>query len=167
MKQTIKGGANTLAVTGDFGGDGDVELVDSIIDGNLDSKHLNKGNSDGGSSGANTGFLITPKAGAKIVAAIQFATANDSEERDPVSITVEGSNAEDATKAQGSDFTLIYSGPGGLENVLDRNHWGHTVTFTNATAYKSYRVLITATRGEASGTQYSEVRLGTAVVPAK
>lgn len=167
LKQTIKGEANTLAVTGDFGGDGDVELVDSIIDGNLDSKHLNKGNSDGGSPGVNTGFLITPKAGAKIVAAIQFATANDSEERDPVSITVEGSNAEDAIKAQGSDFTLIYSGPGGLENVLDRNHWGHTVTFTNATAYKSYRVLITATRGEASGTQYSEVRLGTAVVPAK
>src|SRR5262249_17154725 len=98
---------------------------------------------------------------AKAVTAIQFATANDSEERDPISITLEGLDS-DATKAQGSDFTLIYSGPVGLSGVFERNHWGQVVTFTNAHAYKNYRVLITAVRGEATGTQYSEVKLGVA-----
>ena len=163
LKQTVKGKASTLAVTGEFGGEGDIELVGSIIDGNLDTKYFNKGEDPKARfPGVNTGFLITPKAGAKTVTAIQFATANDSEERDPVSITLEGSNSENPMTAQGSDFTLIYSGPTGLSGSSDRNHWGQVMAFTNAQPYKSYRVLITALRGEATGTQYSEVRLGTA-----
>ena len=163
LKQTVKGKPSTLAVTGEFGGEGDVELVGSVIDGNLDTKYFNKGeDSTARFPGVNTGFLITPKAGAKTVTAIQFATANDSEERDPVSITIEGSNSDNPAAAQGGDFTLIYSGPTGLMGSFDRNHWGQVVTFTNAQSYKSYRVLITALRGEATGTQYSEVKLGTA-----
>ncbi len=36
-----------------------------------------------------------------------------------------------------------------------------TVTFPNTTAYKTYRVLITRTRGDSvDGVQYSEVKLG-------
>jgi hypothetical protein len=164
LKQTAKGKGSTLAVSGDFGGDGDVELVESVIDGSLDTKYFNKGtDGEGKIPGIDSGFLVTPKAGAKVITAIQFATANDSEERDPVNITLEGSDADDAAKAPGSDFTLIYSGPSGLSGVLDRNHWGQVIAFTNAHAYKSYRVLITAVRGEANGTQYSEVKLGTAL----
>jgi hypothetical protein len=45
--------------------------------------------------------------------------------------------------------------------MMERNHWGRAVTFTNATAYKSYRVLITGTRGGSDATQFSEVKLGT------
>jgi hypothetical protein len=163
LKQTIHGKPSILAVTGEFGGDGDVELVGSVIDGNVDTKYFNKGEDTSARfPGMNTGFLITPKAGEKIITAIQFATANDEEDRDPVNITLEGSNTEHPVKAQGDDFTLIYSGPSGLSGVFDRNHWGPVVTFTNTHAYKSYRVLVTAIRGEATGTQYSEVRLGTA-----
>jgi alpha-L-fucosidase 2 len=165
LKQTAKGKPNTPAVTGDFGGDGDTELVSDVIDGNLDTKYFNKGKDPGASApGINTGFLITPKAGARAVTAIQFATANDSEERDPISITLEGSNAEDAARASANDFTLIYSGPSGLQDITDRNHWGHAMTFTNTKTYKSYRVLITAVRGGASATQYSEVKLGNNLV---
>ena len=162
LKQTVKGRESTVAVTGDFGGNGDIELVDSVIDGNLDTKYFNKGEDSAAKSpGINTGFLVTPKANVKVVTAVQLATANDSEERDPTSITIEGSDADNAVKAPGLDFTLVYSGPSGLSGVLERNHWGQVMTFTNTHAYKSYRVLITAVRGEATGTQYSEIKLGT------
>jgi alpha-L-fucosidase 2 len=163
LKQTVQGKSSILAVSGEFGGEGDVELVGSIIDGNLETKYFNKAADPSAKfPGVNTGFLITPKAGAKTITAVQLATANDSEERDPINITIEGSNNGNPAAAPAGDFTLIYSGPSGLSGVFDRNHWGQVVTFTNAQAYKSYRVLVTSLRGEASATQYSEVKLGTA-----
>jgi hypothetical protein len=96
-----------------------------------------------------------------VVTGIQLATANDVPDRDPVAITLEGSNTDDALKAKGKGFTLIYKGPSGLTKDPNRSSWGLVISFPNTTAYKSYRVLITQTRGSdnVDATQYSEVKL--------
>ncbi|MGC3960991.1 MAG: hypothetical protein QM813_24585 [Verrucomicrobiota bacterium] len=166
LKQTVKGGTNTIAVSGDFGGAGGTgELVGNCIDRNLNSKYFNKAQQvGGGSPGANSGFVVTLGGGARVVNGIQFATANDSPSRDPYSITVEGSNAADAGQVGGgASFVLLYEGTAGLDNDPGRNAWGQVLPFNNSTAYASYRVLITAITGNnADAVQYSEVKLGTA-----
>lgn len=162
LKQTVKGKANTLSGPGDFGGmEGNDEPVSMVIDGDTNSKHLNKTQDGSNAPGVNTGFAVVPKAGASVVTAIQFVTANDAPERDPLKITVEGSNNPKATETGTDDFKLIYEGTSGLENTTDRNAPGEIVKISNKSPYLTYRVLITATRGGsgADGTQYSEVKL--------
>ena len=160
IKSTVKGQPNTLATRGDFGGgDGNDELVSNAIDGNTDTKYFNKAQNGSSPPGVGTGFVVTPKQGKAIVTGIQFATAGDAPERDPLAITLEGSNDADA-QTTGAGFVLIYEGPIGLDKDPDRSQWGTVITFPNTTAYKSYRVLITQTRSNTTGaTQYSEVKL--------
>ena len=81
-------------------------------------------------------------------------------ERDPVRITIEGSN-----DPQANNFNLLYEGPSGLDHDPDRTQWGKPVTFANTTPYKTYRVLVTATRANADAAQYAEVKLGVALSP--
>jgi len=160
VKQTTRGAPNHLAATGDFGGtSGSDEQVSNAIDGDLSNKYFNKALSASGSPGIDTGFVITPRHGATIITGIQLATANDQPDRDPLTISIEGSNDPDADKATGKGFTLIYKGPSGLSTDPGRNTWGQAVAFTNSDSYKSYRVLITETRANADATQFSEVRL--------
>jgi alpha-L-fucosidase 2 len=95
------------------------------------------------------------------VTAFQFATANDMPDRDPLSITIEGSNDPNAGRAGGNGFTLLYEGPTGLARDPGRRQWGPVVRFPNASAYKTYRVLVTQTRGDgADAVQFSEIKLG-------
>ena len=157
-----------ISEEGDFGGDGNDELAGNIIDQNLGDKYFNKAQDDGHGPGVNTGFVIVPKAGSSTITGVQFATANDMPDRDPVRITIEGSNDANAARAQGNGFALIYEGLAGLESDPGRNHWGQVVGFKNTASYKVYRILVTATRGDAAdATQYSEVRLGTTIPPVK
>ncbi len=97
-----------------------------------------------------------------MVTAFQFATANDVEGRDPLAITIEGSDADNAGKDQGGGFTLIYAGPSGLDAEPGRLHWGACVGFANRTAARTNRGRGARSRDDnANGTQYSEFRLGT------
>jgi len=166
IKSTVKGQSNTLATMGDFGGDsGRDELVSNAIDGDKDTKYFNRAQNGSGQSGVGTGFVVTPKQGNTIVTGVQFVTAGDVPERDPLAITLEGTNDEDA-RTTGANFVLIYEGPTGLEKDPDRSQWGPAITFPNTTAYKSYRVLITQTRSDNAGaTQYAEVKLTGAPAP--
>ena len=137
------------------------EIAHNAFDGNLGSKYYNPTHDGPRPGGVASGFAITPRA-AGVVTAFQFATANDVEGRDPLAITIEGSDADNAGKDQGGGFTLIYSGPSGLEADPGRLHWGLCVVFANRTAYRTYRVLVARIRDDnANGTQYSEFRLGT------
>ena len=167
LKRTVKGNTCVLAVSGDFGGiDGNGEQVANLIDGKIETKYFNKvQDAQGGAPGVDTGFLITPVSGAKPFDAIQFCSANDFPERDPLFVTVEGTNDPLGLQAPGGSFTLLYEGPSGLENDLGRGHWGRVVIFDNRATYKSYRILVTATRSDADAAQYAEIRLGSAVFP--
>jgi hypothetical protein len=161
IKATTKGAANHLAEAGDFGElSGNEELAVNAIDGDLNTKYFNKAQNNAGSAGIDTGFVVTPHVGSTVVTGIQFATAGDVPDRDPLAITIEGSNAPDADKAKGNGFTLIYRGQSGLTKDPGRNIWGQVVAFTNTQSYKTYRVLITQVRSDgADATQFSEVKL--------
>ncbi len=156
VKQTAKGQPNVLAEASEITG-----LADAI-DGSLDSKYSNRAQDVGKDNphGDNTGFVISPS-GTFPVTKIQFATANDVPDRDPVRVTVEGSNAPDALEAQGNGFILLYEGPTGLGNDPGRKQWGPVIRFSNDTPYKTYRVLVTQVRGDnADALQFSEIKLG-------
>ncbi len=161
LKWTTRGSSNTLALASDSDGAG----VTNAIDQNLGTKYFNKAQDvDGSLPGVNTGFVVTPAKGLTIVTAMQFAAGSDMPSRDPSRITIEGSNASDAAKPGASGFTLIYEGTTGLATDQDRNSWGRVIEFANTAAYSSYRVLVTEVAGGTpDATQYSEVRLGTAV----
>jgi hypothetical protein len=161
VKQTAKGKSNVLSALGDYGGsDGNDEPPASAIDGDTNTKYFNHVQDGTETPGVNTGLVITPTAGSTTVTAIQFAAANDIEDRDPLKITLEGSNDPKAAEAGAKDFTVIYEGPSGLETDPGRNTFGKVITFDNKVAYKSYRLLITATRSTtADSTQYAEVKL--------
>ena len=149
IKDTVKGGPNLLIGLND---NSQNEQVEKIFDGNPRSKHFNKGKQPG--------FVVSPGIGASILTGIRFVTGNDSTGRDPLWITIEGSNTEKAFHEGVNEFSLIYEGSSGLENQLERNTWGQTIPFENAKAYKSYRVLVSKSRGGShAGAQYSEVEL--------
>lgn len=160
LKQTRAGAPNVPAEAADLGA-----AAAMVLDGNPTSKHFNRAKDGIHTAGINTGVVLTPQSAHQPVTALQFATGNDMPKRDPYSITLEGSNAAAATQAGGNGYVLIYQGPAGLEADPGRNRWGRVVRFNNTTAYKSYRILVTETQNDADGTQYSEVRLGTAAVP--
>ena len=168
VKQTAKGKPNVLSAPGDYGGsDGNAEPPELAIDGDTNTKYFNHVQDGTETPGVNTGLVVTPTAGPTIVTAIQFAAANDLEGRDPVKITLEGSNDPKATEAGATDFKVIYEGPSGLEIDPGRNTFGKVITFDNKVAYKSYRLLITATRlTTTDSTQYAEVKLLGKAAPA-
>ncbi|HEX4086242.1 MAG TPA: DUF5703 domain-containing protein [Chthoniobacteraceae bacterium] len=160
LKQTLQGRPNVLAdMTADTGGG---QGPARAIDGSLQSKYFNHGQDADGFNprGDNTGFVVTPGRHG-VVTAVQFATANDMPERDPLAISIEGSNDPAAASANGNGYILLYSGPTGLAIDPGRNQWGPVIKFNNAAAYKNYRILVTETRGDSTdGAQYSEVKLG-------
>jgi alpha-L-fucosidase 2 len=159
IKNTVAGDPNVLAVVGDFGGDGSEQLAVDAIDGDLSTKYFNKAHADSSPGGVHSGLVVLPSLGSSIVTGIRLATAEDSPDRDPVEITLEGSNDPDADKAGGTNFSLIYQGSSGLDGTSERRHWGETITFDNSHAYTAYRLLVTKTRGNTDATQYAEVEL--------
>jgi alpha-L-fucosidase 2 len=160
LTQTAKGQPNVLAdMTADTT---NAQGPANAIDGSLNNKYFNRGQriDSRDPRGDATGFVVTPSSD-EPVTKVQVATANDMPGRDPLAITVEGSNDPNAAAAGGNGFTLLYDGPTGLEIDPGRNTWGPVLTFPNGTAYKTYRVLVTRTRDDSGdGVQYSEVRLG-------
>lgn len=113
-----------------------------------------------GYCGINTGVYVTPQQGPTLLLAIQFTTANDATSRDPLSITVEGSNSNSSTLMLGTSWSLIYNGSSGLNETINRTTDGLLQCISySVTWYTSYRVLVTSIRNFGSDVQYSEVKL--------
>jgi hypothetical protein len=156
---TIAGGANTLSTAGSGSGQfPPTESPPNAIDNDPGKKYLNFGTDP--VRGINTGFYVTPSAGASIVVGLRFAAANDSPSRDPVTFTLEGTNSDPATA---TDWALIASGNTGLATDPGRTTWEAASvepTFANSTAYTSYRLLFTGVRGtDQNSMQVGEVEL--------
>lgn len=110
--------------------------------------------------GLNTGFDLTLSGGAVVMKSLCYCTGNDFPNRDPITMTLEGSNQTGSTLLLGSSWTLIYNGSCGLNVDPGRNSLGQTVSFSyNVIAYVSYRILITSKRGSDFAVQYGEMRL--------
>jgi hypothetical protein len=105
--------------------------------------------------------------GPSIVTGIQIVTANDFPNRDPLTVSIEGTNATSNYDA-GATWTLIADNVDlGIATDPGRQSYGPIVRFANATAYRSYRVIIKSQRGSDIGVQYAELNLvgGDAIPP--
>ena len=158
-------GNSTLAKPG--AGNGryiSAEVPRYALDQNSSTKYTSFGNCPGGESndvcGVNTGFYVTPQQGPTLLLGIQFTTANDFPVRDPLTITIEGSNATSSALLLGKSWSLIDSVSIGLEVDPGRKADGMFRCLpNNAIWYTSYRLLITSLRSFADCVQYSEVKL--------
>ena len=139
------------------------ENVNRLIDGASNTKYLNFGR-------RNAGFIVTPTLGPKsIVTSFVMTTANDAADRDPASYALYGTNAPitSANHSTGSAeaWTLISSGP--LSLPTTRGTLASPVTFANATAYSSYRMVFPELRNApvVDSFQLAEVQFDGVAVP--
>ena len=109
--------------------------------------------------GLRTGFYITPIQSDSLATGFRLCTAGDFPNRDPMNITLEGSNENGTDLALGSSWTLIYQGASGLAANPGRFKCGNRVFFSNTQTFSSYRLLITAKRGTDNSIQFSELIL--------
>jgi hypothetical protein len=179
--QTTVGGDSTTSTagTGSAGQYPAGEPPAAAIDGryqnlpapNGATKYLNFGTGGGSgvsaiTKGVGTGFFVTPVLGPSIVTGIQIATANDAPERDPLTVSLEGSNATGAALEMGSSWTVINPSINlGIDTNPGRYTLAPAVTFANTTPYTSYRVLVQTQRASANSTQYGELNLLGVVIP--
>ena len=103
------------------------ELVANILDGNSGTKYLNTGI-------ANSGFIVTPAAGASVVQSFAITTANDVPSRDPASYQLYGTNAAISSTANSTgtaeSWTLIQQGSLSLPSA--RQTTAAAVSVTNS-----------------------------------
>jgi hypothetical protein len=143
-----------------------LRLVKVILDGDLRSVHLNFGINDETvihkMKGVGTGFVVVPQSGGfSVLQAFQFGTGADKPNRDPITITIEGSQFNTNKELQmGASWNLIYDGWTDINNTNDpgRNVYGNLQTIIQPCPYKAYPVLISSQRGVENSVQYSEVR---------
>src|SRR4051794_3665700 len=98
------------------------------------------------------GAIITPAGGPATVKSLQFTSANDSSNRDPVTFQLFGTNNPITTAANGTGledaWTFIASGNTGLATsgvlATSRNTTVPAVDIANNTAYSSYKIVLPA-----------------------
>ena len=141
------------------------EEPDNILDGNITTKYTNYGRCNftytttPADCGPNTGFYLTLQNGPTALSAIRICTATSLSTRDPMTMTVEGSNQTGSALTLGSSWTLIYNGSTGIQLSTGRGVYGSTQIVSNTIVYASYRMLILTTRNISSAVQYAEVDL--------
>ncbi|CAF1358632.1 unnamed protein product [Adineta ricciae] len=110
--------------------------------------------------GQNTGFYFTPRSGSMIVIGFRLGTNNYDSSRDPLTVTVEGSNSNESAFTLGSSWTLIYNGSSGLLSSTNHGQWGTIQVLSGPfVRFSSFRFLVTTKRGVQCGAAYSEYQL--------
>lgn len=132
----------------------------SAIDQIMTTKYVNYGYSNKTiltvSGGLDSGFYVTTSLNTSpILTRFRIGTANDRPFRDPLVVTLEGSNGGDLT--QGESWTLIYNGSTGLEIDPGRESFGPFQSILNFKSFSSYRFLTVSKRSIDDSVQYSEV----------
>lgn len=132
----------------------------SAIDQIITTKYVNYGYSNKtiltASGGLDSGFYLTTSlSSSPILTKFRIGTANDRPYRDPLVVTIEGSNGGDLT--QGGSWTLIYNGSTGLEIDPGRETFGSFQSILNFKPFYSYRFLTVSKRSIDDSVQYSEV----------
>lgn len=118
-----------------------VKGVDGTVRTGLDTKYLNFGKN-------NSGLIITPTAGAKVLTGFKITTGDDLPERDPAQYQLYGTNSPvtstDNGRGDGETWTLISSGD--LSLPTDRKTESALIPITNSTSYTSYRLIFPTVR---------------------
>lgn len=140
------------------------ETPEYALDNNFDTKYNSYGScgksreTSSSECGLNTGFYVILQSCPSLLIAFRFRTANNIPERDPISITVEGSNEDSSRLLDGSSWSLIYSGSTGLDEEPDRYNFGTKQLILNSTLwFTSYRLLVTSKRDTSNAVQYADV----------
>ncbi|CAF1053954.1 unnamed protein product [Adineta steineri] len=153
-----------LSISGNsYGNYPSTQSLDKASGNNITTKYLNFGSylylNTYDICGLNTRFYVTLKRGVSLAMGVQICTADDMSARDPIIVTLEGSNSTNIDLTYGINWNLIYNGNSGLTNDPGRLTCGQTQFFCNSKQYMSYRFLVTRKRALANSVQYSEVRL--------
>ncbi len=132
-----------------------------MFDGNCNTEYTNFGACNDSINfleyGTNTGFYLTLERGLSLLVSFRFCTSTKNW-RDPLTITVEGSNQPSSTLILGSSWILIYNGSTGLSNNAGYCSYGSIVQVPDrAIRYASYGLLITSKSSIGFAAQYSEV----------
>ena len=142
------------------------QVPSMCIDFNSTTKYLNYGTGiiigpSSNTAGVKTGFYTVLSVGAAVVNSLQMQTANDFPARDPITCTLEGSNATGAALSIGSSWTLLYNGSTGVNATLDpgRYNWTKIQRISPLSSFTAYRFLVTSQRSSDTCVQYSEFRL--------
>jgi hypothetical protein len=134
------------------------EQAPLAIDGSSSTKYLNFGE-------FNTGFIVTPSVGARIVRSILLTSANDAVERDPVSFQLFGTNdavvSADHSTGEEENWTLVAEGAVALPAA--RFSDAPFVNFPNDTAWTSWRLVFPTVKNPAAANsmQIAEVQFFT------
>jgi len=158
---TFAGGISTIATENSTGigtyytGDS----ADNLFDGSTTNAYSSRGNSATTSAiaGLNTGFYLTIAQCQSTLVTFRFATASSPAARDPITITVEGTSCSDLLTC--TNWTLLYNGTTGLDNVTNRSTYGPFQNIPSPQSFSSYRFLVTAKRSSSNFVSYSEVDL--------
>lgn len=112
------------------------EAPAKVLDATAGTKYLNFGKE-------NSGFIVTPAAGAAAVQSFTLTTANDAVARDPLTWMLWGTNdaiiSGDNSTGLAENWTLLGSGTVALPD--DRMVVGPVVSVANSTAYSSYKMM--------------------------
>lgn len=139
-------GSPILAVDLDFqwggspGGQGPSYAVDATF-----GQYANYGK-------VNSGLIVTPSVGLTILSSFQITTATDTPEGDPTAWSLFGTTdpITSADNSQGKEENWVLLASGTLDLPTERWTLASVVPVANTTAYKSYRMLFTALRDEAT-----------------
>jgi hypothetical protein len=124
------------------GGSPGSEEVQNSIDNTPFAKYLNF-------FGENSGFQVTPSAGATVVSGLTLTSANDVPERDPTTYILEGSK-------NGATYVTISAG---LVPVFEDRFQTKSIEFNNTEWYTSYRLTFPTLLGGQTLFQIGEVEL--------
>ena len=132
-----------------------IESPTNALDGITTTKYLNLGKE-------NAGFIVTPAAGATVLKAFRFFTANDLPNRDPAAWAIYGTTepiqSADNSTGTAENWTLIDQGI--TELPVARQAAGPLTLVANNGAYTSYRMVTPALRNgpAVNSVQYSEIQ---------
>ncbi|CAF1313602.1 unnamed protein product [Adineta steineri] len=137
--------------------------AENLFDGNLATDYTNHGMCNytyyDVSCGEKTGFYLTMYNKSMSLVAFYLGTNEYDSMRDPLSVTIEGSNLYGSELTFGSSWTLIYEGSSGLISDPGRSSFGAIqILPNNSMRFASYRFLVTSKRGSENSASYSEVR---------
>lgn len=114
----------------------------------------------GANCGENTGAYVVSNRGSFILDSFRVATGSTSYLRDPMMITIEGSNYTDYSLTLGSSWTLLYNGPTGLFSNPGRSTFGGKQMLANNTlSFQSYRFLFPLVRGNETCIEVAEIQV--------
>jgi hypothetical protein len=111
-------------------------------------------------SGVDTGVYVTVPGDPFYLTAFRVVRAHVSVNRDPLTMTVEGSNQSGSALILGSSWTLIYNGSSGLDISPSNDLPGtRQMLYDNVSLFSSYRFIFTSKRSLETCVEITEIEM--------